>query len=115
MGQARFASFTPVLLKQDVSKELALTIEERRPRLSGIFIQIRPIRTYPKGEVAAHVVGYIGKISREEYEALQTLKKIQDFSPTQSQKKALRCAERNFLRGTTLSYHELSKQLGFTH
>ena len=54
-------------------------------------------------------------ISREEYEALQTLKKIQDFSPTQSQKKALRCAERNFLRGTTLSYHELSKQLGFTH
>ena len=54
-------------------------------------------------------------ISREEYEALQTLKKIQDFSPTQSQKKALRCAERNFLPGTTLSYHELSKQLGFTH
>src|SRR3989338_7967634 len=70
IGQARFASFTPILLKQGVPKELALSIEERRPRLAGVFIQIRPIRTYPKGEVAAHVVGYIGKITREEYETL---------------------------------------------
>ena len=78
----------------------------------NLYPIIKNIITIPK-----HLTrkGDLVVISREEYEALQTLKKIQDFSPTQSQKKALRCAERNFLRGTTLSYHELSKQLGFTH
>ncbi len=70
VSQARFASFTPVLLKQDVSKEMAMQIEERRPELAGIFIQIGMIRTYPQKEVAAHIVGYIGKISREEYATL---------------------------------------------
>lgn len=69
IGQVRSGAFTPVLMKPDVSKELALAIEERRPRLGGIFIQVRPIRTYPQGEAAAHVVGYIGKITRDEYEA----------------------------------------------
>ncbi len=70
LSQARYATFTPVLLKQDISKEIAVQIEERRPELSGIFIQIGMIRTYPQGEVAAHMVGYIGKISREEYATL---------------------------------------------
>ena len=70
LSQARFTSFAPVLLKQDVSKEVAMQIEERRPELGGVFIQIGMIRTYPQGEVAAHIVGYIGKISREEYASL---------------------------------------------
>ena len=70
LGESRVASFTPVLLKQDIPKELAMAIEERKPRLSGVFIQIRPTRTYPQGETAAHIVGYIGKITREEYEEL---------------------------------------------
>lgn len=70
LSQVRFASFTPVLLKQDVSKEVAMQIEEQRPELAGIFIQIGMIRTYPQGEVASHIVGYIGKISREEYATL---------------------------------------------
>lgn len=70
LSQARHASFTPVLLKQDVSKEVAMKIEERRPGLGGIFIQEGFIRSYPLKEVAAHLVGYIGKISPEEYKNL---------------------------------------------
>ncbi len=66
--KARTASFTPVLLKQDISKELAIKIEERRPRLSGVFIHVQALRFYPAGENAAHLVGYIGRISEEEYE-----------------------------------------------
>ncbi|MBI4395225.1 MAG: penicillin-binding protein 2, partial [Candidatus Omnitrophica bacterium] len=70
LSSTRLASFTPVLLKQDVSKEVAMKIEERRPELGGIFIQVGSIRTYPQGEVGAHVVGYIGKISPQEYKTL---------------------------------------------
>ena len=67
LSGARQASFTPVLLKQDISKEIAMRIEERRPELGGIFIQVGSIRTYPQKEAGAHVVGYIGKISPQEY------------------------------------------------
>lgn len=67
LSQSRFASFTPVLLKEDVSKETAMKVEEQSPELTGIFIQDAAIRTYPEGESAAHLVGYIGKISPHEY------------------------------------------------
>jgi len=53
-------------------------------------------------------------VPRKEYEALLGLKKIREFVPTTSQKKALLKAERNFRKGETLSYHELVKKLGFT-
>jgi penicillin-binding protein 2 len=45
-----------------------MSIEERRPRFAGIFIQPRAIRTYPQGETDAHIVGYIGKVTRDEYD-----------------------------------------------
>jgi len=70
LSQARFTSFTPVLLKQDVSKEIAMKIEELRPGLAGVFIQIGCMRYYPQGEAGAHIVGYISKISKEEYTRL---------------------------------------------
>lgn len=70
LSQARFTSFTPVLLKLDVSKEIAMQIEELRPQLAGVFIQVGCMRYYPQGESAAHIVGYIGKISKEEFSQL---------------------------------------------
>lgn len=70
LSEARYTSFTPVLFKADVSKEIAMQIEERRPELAGVFILISTRRAYPQGEVASHMVGYIGKISRAEYESL---------------------------------------------
>ncbi len=68
MSEHRSASFTPVLLKEDVIKEEAIKLEEQKPRLSGVFIQEQSIRSYPNGTLGAHAIGYIGKISREEYE-----------------------------------------------
>ena len=64
---SRYASFTPVLVKQDVSKEVAMQIEEQRPKLGGVLIQVQFIRTYPLGKIGAHTIGYVGKISKEEY------------------------------------------------
>ncbi len=70
LSQARFTSFSPILLKQDVSKEVAMRIEELRPELGGIFIQIGCMRYYPQREAGAHIVGYIGKISKDEFARL---------------------------------------------
>ena len=54
-------------------------------------------------------------IPRKEYEYLLKLKQIKEFTPTIAQKRALTRAESNFKRGKTLSYNELTQQLGFAH
>lgn len=62
--------FTPSLIQKDISRELAFHIEERRPELPGVSINVSFLRYYPYEETASHVIGYIGKINREEYERL---------------------------------------------
>ena len=54
-------------------------------------------------------------IPRKEYKRLQDLKRPAEFAATRTQKKALIQAEKNLANGNTLSYHELVRQLGFTH
>ena len=54
-------------------------------------------------------------IPRKEYETLIKLKTFKEFIPSFSQKKALLTAERNFKKGTTLSYNGLVKKLGFAN
>ena len=54
-------------------------------------------------------------IPREEYEALVELKKIYEFQPTASQKKALANARKNRKRGEILSLSELKSKLGLTN
>jgi len=67
LSSVRSKSLTPVLLKKDIGKELAIQIEEKSPLLSGIFIDVQGVRYYPAYEISAHVIGYIGKISDAEY------------------------------------------------
>ena len=54
-------------------------------------------------------------IPRKEYEALLNIKNMKEFNPTTAQRRALLGAERNLIKGKTLSYNELIKKLGFTH
>ena len=52
---------------------------------------------------------------RKEYKALLRLSKVQEFTPTSAQKRALRKAESNFRQGKTLSYGEVLEKLGFAN
>ncbi len=63
----RVRALMPVMIKKDIAKETAMQIEERKPSLSGVFIQVDGVRYYPNRGLNGHVLGYIGKISREEY------------------------------------------------
>jgi len=56
----------PATVRRDASFELVSALEERRIVRPGIVIQSELRRWYPYGEIAAHVVGYIGEISEEE-------------------------------------------------
>ncbi len=62
------APFAPVILEQDIPRELAIKIEEDKFIYPGLIVQQGFERYYPFSEAGAHVLGYVGKIDEEEIE-----------------------------------------------
>ena len=64
----RTAPFAPVILAQDISRELAVKIEEEKFIYPGLIVQQGFERYYPFNDAGAHVLGYVGKIDEDEIE-----------------------------------------------
>lgn len=58
--------FEPVVIVPDVDCETLTKVAERTTELPGIIIQVNPKRYYTCGPLCAHILGYIGEISKEE-------------------------------------------------
>lgn len=67
----KLAPFAPVILAQDISRELAVKIEEEKLIYPGLIVQQGFERYYPFNDVGAHVLGYVGKIDEEEIDDAQ--------------------------------------------
>lgn len=61
--------FEPVKIARGVPMEVVTRIEERREELPGVVIDAEPVREYPHGALAAHVLGYVREISGPELAA----------------------------------------------
>lgn len=57
----RYMRYLPLPLKSDITMETIAQISERRWKLKGINIEIRPIREYKQGKTAAHLLGFLGQ------------------------------------------------------
>ncbi|MEG0050561.1 MAG: penicillin-binding transpeptidase domain-containing protein [Terrisporobacter sp.] len=57
-----YTKYKPVTIAQDISEETMAMIEEMAMELPGVSIANEPVRTYPNGKLASHVLGYMGKI-----------------------------------------------------
>ncbi len=66
------APFQPVRVASDIGKEAAISLEEERLDLPGMFIETRPRRYYPYKKVASHILGYLGQINSAELAKLKT-------------------------------------------
>ena len=64
--------YESVRIKRDVDPETVIAIEENRINLPGIFIEEEPVREYLRGDVASHLVGYMGIISAAELQRYGT-------------------------------------------
>ena len=64
-----FSMLNPVALARDVSEETMAEIEERYREFPGVTTSIEPFRKYIDADVISHVIGYVGAINAEEYEA----------------------------------------------
>ncbi len=58
--------YQPVMLAEDISRDVLAAIEVNQYRLPGVVIEPKPRRFYVHGESAAHLLGYIGEVSAEE-------------------------------------------------
>jgi cell division protein FtsI/penicillin-binding protein 2 len=57
-----------ITLAEDLTERQALTLLEHREDFPGVAVIPQPIREYPGGELAAQVLGYIGKPSEADLE-----------------------------------------------
>lgn len=62
-------SYLPVMVRDHLAYEVALRIKLAEPRLPGLHVETNATREYLGGEAFAHVLGYTGKISKEQYAA----------------------------------------------
>lgn len=63
---ARNPSFIPLEVKDNLDWEEVARIEVNLPDLPGLSIDEGEIRTYPQGNAAAHIIGYVGAVSKAE-------------------------------------------------
>ena len=65
----RLARLGPALIKEDILLEEVARVEARQLELPGAHIQFVPRRFYPTRSLAAHVVGYVGRLSEQQLES----------------------------------------------
>lgn len=64
--------FDPVALVTDASRQVVASIEENSPFVKGLMVQTQPVRFYPDGRLASHVLGALGKVDADEYAKLES-------------------------------------------
>jgi penicillin-binding protein 2 len=65
-AQKRRTPFKPVKIKSDIRwNELAL-LETNRVHLPGLIVDVRPRRAYVYGDLASHLIGYLGEVDENE-------------------------------------------------
>ncbi|MGQ0431760.1 MAG: penicillin-binding protein 2 [Microthrixaceae bacterium] len=68
VADQRFSPYVPVPIAGDVPEELKIWIDEHSDELPSVAASRVPVRRYPYGRLAAHVLGYTGKVTKEEFD-----------------------------------------------
>src|SRR3569833_893803 len=70
--------YDPHRIALDVPMSTVTQIEENKPFLPGVTTEPEPVRYYPHGELAAHLLGTMGRINDEEFKKLKDQKYFND-------------------------------------
>lgn len=65
-GDTDTAYYLPIVLSEDLSPEEVDYVEARRYELPDVSVEFRPRRRYENGALAAHALGYVGLITRDQ-------------------------------------------------
>ncbi len=78
-SKTSYLSYHPIDVCYGISEKTVAMISERSHEMNGINVEMEPLRYYPNFDSAAHILGYLGKISQE-YEINEYVVE-QNYSP----------------------------------
>ncbi len=94
--------YVPVLLRNNLNDIEASWFAVNAYRFPGVSLQARWVREYPEKQAAAHVIGYVGRISAEDEQWLEETGQMGNYRGTQViGKKGIEKSWEATLHGTT--------------
>jgi len=105
-------NFASVPLRTRLTDDEVARFTAQRFRFPGVEVQARLFRQYPLGEVASHVVGYIGRINQAEAKAFDDSDQEANYNGTEHiGKEGVEKSYERQLHGVT-GYEEVEKTAG---
>jgi len=105
-------NFGSVPIRTRLTDEEVARFTAQRYRFDGVDIQARLFRQYPMGSVAAHVIGYIGRINQKEAKTIAEMEDAVNYSGTDYiGKEGIEKSYEGQLHGTT-GYEEVEVTAG---
>ena len=80
---AQNSRYAETLLRNNLSDEEAAWFSAHAFKFPGVTLQARWVREYPQGEAAAHVLGYVGRISEGDQQRLEETGQTGNYRGTQ--------------------------------
>ncbi len=99
-------------IRTRLSDEEVARFIAQRYRFPGVEIQARLFRQYPLGQLASHVIGYIGRISQKDAAKIEDMEDAANYNGTDYiGKEGLEKSYERYLHGTT-GYEEVEVSAG---
>ncbi len=98
--------FESIVLKAKLTDEEVARFTVQRYRFPGVEVQARMFRQYPLGDVASHVIGYIGRMSQKDLDNLPEEEETNYQGTTHYGKEGLEKSYERILHGST-GYEEM--------
>ena len=77
-----YSTTKSIEISNEISRESAVQLQERGEELIGINIVTEPIRKYYVGNMASHILGYMGRISKPDQDELAKSGDTYQYQPT---------------------------------
>lgn len=79
---AQSSRYHPIVLRNSLNEVEASWFAAHSFKYPGVSLQARWVREYPQGESAAHVVGYVGRISQSDEQQLEAEGRMGNYRGT---------------------------------
>ena len=80
LRNSQYSKLGTVPIALDVSDDLMVLIGEHPERFPGVEVARTTVRYYPYGQLASHVLGYVGPINEKEFESVKGSPKRYDLN-----------------------------------
>ncbi len=61
-------AYDRLVVDRDVDYDTLVALETRQLELPGVSVEVGPMRTYPYGDLASHLLGYVGEVTASQLE-----------------------------------------------